>query len=65
MASLKNLTGVATVDLGLGAGDQLKDQAENEIDERRKKALQLNQQQQMFPASSMLFGMGSTSGGML
>lgn len=64
MASLKNLTGVATVDLGLGAGDQLKDQAENEIDERRKKALQLNQQQ-MFPASSMLFGMGSTSGGML
>lgn len=65
MASLKNLTGVATIDLGLGAGDQLKDQAEDEINARKKKALQLNEQRQMFPATGMLFGMGSSSGSLI
>jgi hypothetical protein len=54
MALSKNLTGVASIDLG--AGDLVKDQLAMDLEERRKKALQSTVISPVSMASQALLG---------
>jgi hypothetical protein len=57
-----NLTGVGAIDLGIGAGDTLRQQVAGTVDDQKKRELLLSQQRQQFPSAGMMLGVGNTMG---
>ena len=63
MSQKKAMTGAASMDLGLG--DQLKNQVNDELEQRKKKLLAQSKMGAgaLGPATMSLFGQNGTSGG--
>lgn len=61
--SPSNMSGIATIDLGLNPGNTLTQQVQDEVNDRKKKAQQQASQRQMFPATGMLLGSGPMGSG--